>query len=123
MSKVKTFKFGDGTREVKVGDIVYMAPRERRDYGRDMVIQKVGRDLITIGYELNGRDAAQFYMEDGKQKTDYMGTTLYSSKAAYDEAVRQSQLIGKVTEHFRGYQNRITYEQAVKIAAILGIQE
>lgn len=113
------FKFMDGVQGIHIGQMVYLYEGNRRSSGQDVVIQKIGRDLITVGYP-SGREIAQFYMVTGKQKTVYAGSVLWSSQAAYMEAMKRDEAVNKVyTLIDRRFSHKISYEQAVKILAIL----
>lgn len=118
------FKFGDGLKEIKVGDQVYWISGERRNGGpRDLFITRIGRKLIDVDHSMDRQygNPDQYYLETGYLKSDYSsGGRLYSSKEAYERSVKEREVILDVQSRCGGnYTPILTYEQAIKIKAIL----
>jgi hypothetical protein len=116
MSKEKVMKFQDGSHTVEVGMLVLCDNGQSGSHYRvdETTIEKVGNKLVTL------KNRRQFYL-DGKEKTDYAGGLIYSSKAAYDQYQMERRVINKVLNSIRYTKHVLTYEQAVKIAEILNV--
>lgn len=123
MSKTKTvmFHFKDGPQEVKIGQTVYFVPYDRRDVRTKYVIKTIGKKYIGIGYSDSVREFSRFEIVTGKEKTEYIGAALYSSKEAYDKHTAECKVVDDLKDYLRNYATTITYPQALKIREILGI--
>lgn len=117
-NKQKTLPFIDGVAPVTVGqEVCYSNGQMGRHFRlNESTVESIGNKLITL------KNGSKFYLEDGRKKTDFSSVGLYSSKAAFDRITKESELINKVQLHFRqSYGRTINYEQAVKIAEIIGL--
>jgi len=117
MAKEKViFNFADGPKEIKVGDtFIAVHPNDSRRGVSKFKVDKIGITLITAGRE-------KFYIATGRRQTEYTAEEAYSSEEAYQIIRKQDSFIRKVRNHF-DYRSKITYEQAVKIAEIIGLKE
>lgn len=75
--------FADGPKEIKVGDTFYDVSNQYRGgaYG-NRVIEAIGHKYITTG-----RGEVKFELETGRMKTQFCGSTAWSSKDAYEEVL------------------------------------
>lgn len=120
MAKTKIMNFQDGPKEVHVGMKCFSTNGQSGQYHKrehHYEVESIGNKLVTM----KGGD--KFYLETGRKQTEYSWGILYSSKEAYQEECRRSQVIEKVCDAFDFRQrHKITYDQAIKIAEILGLK-
>jgi hypothetical protein len=119
MSKTKQpklFQFADGPGEIREGQQVIVTNGQGgRHYRADETkVEKIGRELVHMGYH------GSWYF-DGKKKTEYAGGRVYSSMSAYERCMREQIVISTVERKIHDYHTNLTYEQALKIAEILGL--
>jgi len=117
MSKI--MKFADGAKEVEVGmQVVYSNGQSGRHHHmlNESTVEKIGNKLVTL------KDGSKFYLEDGTKQTEYTSGRLYSSKEEYDLSVKRAELIHTVERRVKDYSFHMTYDQAIKIAKIIGLE-
>jgi hypothetical protein len=128
MAKNKLFKFRDGLREVKAGDMVWEVNSDRRgSTGGPKFIVKVGVKLITIAHSLTNYqnyNTTQYYLETGRVKSDYnLGLTLYSSEEGMKRYHEERKTIEKCAQavggNLYGVPESLTYDKACRILKIL----
>lgn len=108
--------------KVEVGMQVYVVPTDRRigtPYFEE--ISKVGRKWVTTN---RGRkfDIGQF-ASNGKSWLDFGNHAVYASKQMHDTEVNHEKLFRHVQKAFSFHHGtKITLEQLVKVADILGIE-
>jgi hypothetical protein len=120
--KKMMFKFGDGLREINVGDKVYVVGNDRRNGPpREMYIRRIGRKFMELGYDMNpSRNCDEWYLETGRLKSQYLGGTVYSSQETYERVIKEREVILAVQSRCGGsYTPVLTYAQALKIRTIL----
>jgi len=113
---MKTMKFVDGVKEISEGmTVVLTNGASGRFRMREAIVEKVGRELATIG-------GTRFYLETGKEQTEYTSGAVYSSIAAYNDYTVKMKLISSVKSHIYKIDFTMSYEQAQEIAKILNIK-
>lgn len=117
MKKSITFPFADGPKELNEGDKVYKVYNYSRQESSELVVKKIGRTLITCA---DYREY-QYYIANGRIKSDYSNSVLYSSKEAYEAFQKATRYIEEVTRFLND--KKMTLEQAKQIAEILGFKE
>lgn len=119
--KVVMFKYGDGIKEVRVGDKAWEVPNDHRQgTGRHVTILAIGRKYITVGEKDMKWTHSQFAIDTGWYKSEYgSGYTLYTSKEGQEKARLEREFILDVQKRISGYSVTLTYDQAVRIKAIL----
>lgn len=113
--KTVLFHFVDGVKEVKVGDIFISVNSSRRSGITNQKIEKIGNKLITCS-------RSKFYIENGKQQSEYSADNAYSSVEAYNRIVEENTFIRKVHNQISGYGCKISFEQAKQINEIMGFK-
>lgn len=115
------FKFRDGLKEVKVGDPVLLVGGRRRG-DMEGKVSKIGNKLITV--EHGGYGESQFYIENGQQKTEYSGDSIYSSKLAYDESLlddKSLRALKRLLERSSAYE--LKQKQILEAVQALGLDK
>ena len=113
---MKMMKFGDGLKEIKVGMTVYVTNGQSGSHFRvrEDIVEKVGNSLVSLAHSSN-----KFYLDTGREQSNYVAGTIYSSLEAYQEIKAQAETIFKVNQALSS--QKLSYQQAVQIAEILGL--
>lgn len=111
----KIVNFADGPSEASIGqDVVYSNGQSGHHFRLGCgKITAIGTKYITV------EDRTQFGIVDGIMKTNYSAGRVYSSQAAYERVAGEAKVIDEVKTQLRDFTLRLTYEQAVKIKAVL----
>jgi hypothetical protein len=101
MTKKTIMNFADGPKEVEVGDTIYEVSNQHNGGGMgERTITAIGRQYISSQI---GRTINKYCMLTGRLKTEYQGSTAWSSKDAYDEHINaiknKKSFIEMITEH------------------------
>jgi 3-phenylpropionate/cinnamic acid dioxygenase small subunit len=111
----KMMNFQDGIKEICEGmTVVTYNPSNSRHGTSEVTVEKVGNKLVSV----SGRRS--FYLETGREKTEYTASIMFSSLAAYEEYQKQAKLISSVRDYLRNCQ--LTYEQAQKVVEVLNLK-
>lgn len=127
MSKKEVlFKFRDGIKSVKIGDIVVAVNYNRKEPS-EYVVTHIGKKYLGVGYCRNGvfslKPVNQFDLKTGDEHSN-RGTpdSLYSNMEELKRAKLEAQTIDEVYSRLGNRylsNNRVTYNKAVRILAIL----
>jgi len=107
--------FADGLKEITEGmQVAYDKGKSGRHlHVIQSTVTKIGNKFVTLD---NGD---KFYIENGKQQTEYVSGELYSSIEAYQESKMQDKVIREVQSRLRDV--RLTYPQALEFQKLLDI--
>jgi hypothetical protein len=113
---MKIMNFSDGPREIKEGMTVAITNGQDGSHLRisEYKVLKVGRDLVTLNH--GGR---KFYLETGREQTNYTRGYIYSSLAAYQEMKKQNTYISNVKSILRNVD--LSYMEAQAVAEVLNL--
>lgn len=117
MGKECTMNFADGVGPVHIGQMVVWNNGQIGNRYRLYMdaVTAIGNKYVTVGTR------NKFHRKDGSSTSSYACGSLFSSKEAYDKITKENRAVNRVMTWLRAWENKVTYDQAVKIAEILGI--
>lgn len=116
--KVKMMNFIDGRHEIKEGMKVFVTNGQSGSHFNiyATTVEKIGREFVTVNSN------SKYSLATGIQKTEYGAKgQMFSSKEAWEQYSLKVNRINRLTSQLSSYSFKPTYEQAIAIANILGL--